>query len=105
MNLVADKWKIADSGVFQTKAEKLVWDEATKEWQVQLVQQRNGEPPLTINIRSPVCRCRQRRAQLAEAASLPGDHGLSGEDLPYVALELRAHWRFTDGFISYELTR
>ncbi|KAJ9631740.1 hypothetical protein H2203_000140 [Taxawa tesnikishii (nom. ined.)] len=31
-NLVAEKWGVANSAVFQTKAEKLEWDEAVKEW-------------------------------------------------------------------------
>jgi len=51
-NLVAEKWHIVNSAVFQTKAENLVWDEATKEWLVELVQKRTGEPPQTLNVRS-----------------------------------------------------
>ncbi|KUJ08304.1 FAD/NAD(P)-binding domain-containing protein [Mollisia scopiformis] len=51
-NFVAEKWKIAGSAVFQTKAEKLVWDEENKEWQVELVQRRKGVPAQTLNIRS-----------------------------------------------------
>jgi cation diffusion facilitator CzcD-associated flavoprotein CzcO len=49
-NLVAEKWNVASSTIFQTKAEKLVLDEATKEWKVELVQTRKGEPPQTLNI-------------------------------------------------------
>jgi cation diffusion facilitator CzcD-associated flavoprotein CzcO len=51
-NLAAEKFNIAPYAVFQTKAEKLVWDEASKEWQVELVQKRNGEEPQRLNIRS-----------------------------------------------------
>jgi cation diffusion facilitator CzcD-associated flavoprotein CzcO len=51
-NLVAKKWGIANSAVFQTRATKMVWDEAAKDWQVELVQQRKGEPEQTLNIRS-----------------------------------------------------
>lgn len=51
-NLIAEKYYIADSAVFLTKAEKLVWNEETKEWEVQLTQSRKGEPPQTLNIRS-----------------------------------------------------
>ena len=51
-DLVADKCGVTDSAVFQTRAQKLVWDEAAKEWQVELVQQRKGELPQTLNIRS-----------------------------------------------------
>ena len=51
-NLVAEKYNVANSAVFLTKAEKLVWDEATKEWQVELVQRLRGKPPQTLNIRS-----------------------------------------------------
>ena len=43
---------MAASAVFQTRAQKLVWDEKTKEWQVELVQQRKGESPQTLNVRS-----------------------------------------------------
>ncbi|KAI9666523.1 MAG: hypothetical protein M1821_004459 [Bathelium mastoideum] len=52
-NLVAHKWGIAESAVFQTKAEKMVWDEASKEWRVELVQQREGEAPQLLSIRTP----------------------------------------------------
>ncbi|KAF2250183.1 FAD/NAD(P)-binding domain-containing protein [Trematosphaeria pertusa] len=52
-NLAAQKWGMADSAVFQTKAQKLVWDEEAKEWRVELVQQRKGEQPQTLNIRAP----------------------------------------------------
>jgi cation diffusion facilitator CzcD-associated flavoprotein CzcO len=48
--LVAKKWGVTDSAVFQTKAQKLVWDAEAKEWQVQLVQQRKGEDSQTLNI-------------------------------------------------------
>ena len=51
-NLVAEKWDVANSAVFQTKAEKLEWDETTKEWQVELVQRYKGKPPQKLNIRS-----------------------------------------------------
>jgi cation diffusion facilitator CzcD-associated flavoprotein CzcO len=51
-NLIAEKWNIADSAVFCTKAEKLVWDETTKEWQVELVQKSPGELPQKLNVRS-----------------------------------------------------
>ncbi|CZR60107.1 related to monooxigenase [Phialocephala subalpina] len=51
-NLIAEKWNVAGSAVFQTKAEKLVWDEATKGWQVELVQKMKGKPPQTLNIHS-----------------------------------------------------
>ncbi|KAJ5113013.1 hypothetical protein N7456_001547 [Penicillium angulare] len=43
-NLVTRKWNIAECGVFQTQAQKIVWDEAAKEWQVNLVQCRKGGP-------------------------------------------------------------
>ena len=49
-NLVAKKWGLADSAVFQTKAEKIVWNEAAKEWEVELTQHRKGEPACTMNI-------------------------------------------------------
>ncbi|KAF2811306.1 FAD/NAD(P)-binding domain-containing protein [Mytilinidion resinicola] len=52
-DLVAQKWGVADSAVFQTKAETLEWDEESKEWQVELVQQRHGEQPQTLHIRAP----------------------------------------------------
>jgi cation diffusion facilitator CzcD-associated flavoprotein CzcO len=51
-HLAAEKWGLADSTVWQTKAQKLVWDEDSKEWQVELVQQRKGEQPQTLNIRA-----------------------------------------------------
>jgi cation diffusion facilitator CzcD-associated flavoprotein CzcO len=51
-NLVAERYNIANKGVFLTKAEKLVWDEEMKEWQVQLTQSRKGESPHTLTVRS-----------------------------------------------------
>jgi len=51
-DLIAQKWKIADSAVFLTKAEKLEWDESTKEWKVELVQKGKGKQPQTLNVRS-----------------------------------------------------
>jgi cation diffusion facilitator CzcD-associated flavoprotein CzcO len=51
-NLIAEKWNIAGSAVFCTKAERLAWDEVTKEWQVDLVQKRPGELPQKLNVRS-----------------------------------------------------
>ena len=50
--LIAEKWGLAASAVFQTRAQKLEWDDSAKEWQVELVQQRKGESPQTLNIRS-----------------------------------------------------
>ncbi|KAF2708187.1 FAD/NAD(P)-binding domain-containing protein [Pleomassaria siparia CBS 279.74] len=49
---VAQKWGLVDSAVFQTKADKLVWDEENKEWQVDLVQTRKGEQVQRLNIRA-----------------------------------------------------
>jgi cation diffusion facilitator CzcD-associated flavoprotein CzcO len=51
-DFAAKKWGVADSAVFQTKADKLVWDDNLKEWQVELVQKRKGEQPQTLNIRA-----------------------------------------------------
>ena len=48
--LAAEKWGLDGCAVSQTKAEKMVWDEDAKEWQVELVQQRKGEAPQTLNI-------------------------------------------------------
>lgn len=49
---VAEKWGLSGSAVFQTKAQKMVWDGAAKAWRVELIQQRKGRPPQTLNIRS-----------------------------------------------------
>jgi cation diffusion facilitator CzcD-associated flavoprotein CzcO len=51
-NLAAEKWGLADSAVFQTKAENLAWEDESKEWQVELIQKRKGEQPHTSNIRA-----------------------------------------------------
>ena len=51
-NLIAEKWDLVGSAVFQTRAEKIEWDDAAKDWQVDLVQQRQGESPQTLKIRS-----------------------------------------------------
>lgn len=48
---IADKWNITNSAVFQTKAEKLLWDETAKEWQVELVQ-RKGNHSQDLTVRS-----------------------------------------------------
>ncbi|KAJ6154966.1 hypothetical protein N7485_013335 [Penicillium canescens] len=51
-NLVAQQFGLAHYGVFQTQAQKLVWDENAKEWQVDLVQHRKDEAPRVLSIRS-----------------------------------------------------
>ena len=51
-NLVAQQFGLVDSGVFQTQAQKLVWDEDAKEWQVDLSQRRKDEAPRGLSIRS-----------------------------------------------------
>ncbi|KAF1970487.1 FAD/NAD(P)-binding domain-containing protein [Bimuria novae-zelandiae CBS 107.79] len=52
-NLLAQKWGITESAVFQTQAQKLVWDETAKEWQIELKQQRSGKEPQILNICAP----------------------------------------------------
>lgn len=52
VNLVAQKWGLMDCAVFQTQAQKIVWDEDDKEWVVDLIQRRKGQPPETLQIRS-----------------------------------------------------
>ncbi|KAJ5656212.1 hypothetical protein N7507_008162 [Penicillium longicatenatum] len=52
VNLVARKWGLVDSAVFQTQAQKMVWDEDAKEWLVDLIQCRKGQSPETLQIRS-----------------------------------------------------
>lgn len=48
----ARKWGLSESTVWQTKAEKLVWDEDSKAWQVELVQKRKEEQPQTLNVKA-----------------------------------------------------
>ncbi|KAJ5165890.1 hypothetical protein N7492_006186 [Penicillium capsulatum] len=50
--LVTQKWGIAECGVFGTKAQKFTWDEDSKEWQVDLTQQRSGGSSKSLQIRS-----------------------------------------------------
>ncbi|KAJ4245508.1 hypothetical protein NW762_014017 [Fusarium torreyae] len=52
--LVAQKWGVADSAVFQTKAKKLAWHEDAKEWEVELTNMRPGESPQELTIRSRI---------------------------------------------------
>ncbi|KAF2865542.1 hypothetical protein BDV95DRAFT_256250 [Massariosphaeria phaeospora] len=49
-NLAAEKWGLNNSAVFQTKAEKLAWNEESKEWHVELSQQRTDEQPKTLKV-------------------------------------------------------
>lgn len=49
-NLIAEKWGLTQTAVFQTGAQKLEWDEDIKEWKVDLVQHRKGELSQTLNI-------------------------------------------------------
>ncbi|GAD91865.1 monooxygenase [Paecilomyces variotii No. 5] len=73
MNLVAEKWGVSERAVFQTAAQKLQWDEAGKEWQVDLIQCRKGEPPQTLNIRASFV---VMANGLAHWPKLPGVPGL-----------------------------
>lgn len=52
VNLVAEKYGLTDCAVFQTQAEKIVWDNDAKEWSVHLIQRRKGHAPETLQIRS-----------------------------------------------------
>lgn len=52
VELVAEKWGLTDCAVFQTQAQKIVWDEDTKEWVVDLIQRRKNQPSETLQIRS-----------------------------------------------------
>lgn len=52
VNLVTQKWGLIDCAVFQTQAQKIVWDEDAKEWVVDLIQRRKGQAPETLQIRS-----------------------------------------------------
>ncbi|KAF8862082.1 flavin-binding monooxygenase-like family protein [Acephala macrosclerotiorum] len=78
-NLVAEKWNVTGSAIFQTKAEKLVWDEATKGWQVELVQTRKGEPPQTLNIRSQFVAMVNGVLNYPKLLKLPGVLDYQGE--------------------------
>jgi cation diffusion facilitator CzcD-associated flavoprotein CzcO len=51
--LVAERWGLTASAVWQTKAEKLSWDEGAKEWLMTLAQQHRNEAPQELNIRTP----------------------------------------------------
>ncbi|KAM0547500.1 hypothetical protein ACHAPJ_010373 [Fusarium lateritium] len=52
--LVAQKWGVAGSAVFQTKAKKLAWHEDAKEWEVELTNMRPVESPQELTIRSRI---------------------------------------------------
>jgi len=73
-NILAEKWNLVDSAVFCTKATKLVWDEESKEWQVDLLQSKKGKQPHTINIRS---RFVAVVAGVLHWPKLPGIEGIS----------------------------
>ncbi|TVY81020.1 FAD-binding monooxygenase ausC [Lachnellula suecica] len=49
-NLVAERYGISDSAVFLTTAERLEWNETSKEWHAKLTQ-RKGDPQ-TLNVRA-----------------------------------------------------
>lgn len=51
-NLIVQKWGLGECAVFQTQAQKIVWDDDAKEWTVNLIQHRKGQPPETLQIRS-----------------------------------------------------
>ncbi|KAF4633957.1 hypothetical protein G7Y89_g4155 [Cudoniella acicularis] len=78
-NLVAEKWNFAGSAVFCTKAEKLVWDEATKEWQVKLIQKRKGVLPQTLNIHARFMATVNGVLHWPKLPGLPGIPDFQGE--------------------------
>ncbi|OAK93511.1 flavin-binding monooxygenase-like family protein [Phaeosphaeriaceae sp. SRC1lsM3a] len=51
-NTVAERWGLTESAVFQAKANKLVWDEASKEWRVELAQTRNQKQPRELTVQA-----------------------------------------------------
>ncbi|KAJ5898036.1 hypothetical protein N7504_008324 [Penicillium tannophilum] len=52
VDIVAQKWGLVDCAVFQTQAQKIVWDDDAKDWSVDLIQLRKGQSPETLQIRS-----------------------------------------------------
>ncbi|PVI04021.1 flavin-binding monooxygenase-like family protein [Periconia macrospinosa] len=71
-NLIADKWGISNSAVFQTKAQQLTWDEEHKEWVVKLEQRRTGEEPLKLDVRADYVVTVNGPLNWAKLPGLPG---------------------------------
>jgi len=51
-NIMAEKWNLVNSAVFLTKAEKMVWNEENKEWEVDLVQHQKSQPAQRLKVQS-----------------------------------------------------
>lgn len=71
-NLLATKWNVADSAVFQTQAERLVWDEESKEWVVELKQERSGEEPVALTVRAQFVVASNGPLHWPKLAGVPG---------------------------------
>ncbi|KAJ5752251.1 hypothetical protein N7520_009168 [Penicillium odoratum] len=72
VNLVAEKWGLTKCAVFKTQAEKIVWDNDSKEWIVDLLQCREEESPETIQIRSKFVTIAAGILNLPKLPSIPG---------------------------------
>jgi len=77
--LVAKKWGLADSGVFQTKATKLEWDEESKEWKVELEQTRKGQKPQTTTVRATSVSMNNGVLSWPKLPSIPGILDFKGD--------------------------
>ncbi|KAF2827982.1 flavin-binding monooxygenase-like family protein [Ophiobolus disseminans] len=53
---VAEKWGLKERAVWLTKAERMVWDEEGKEWEVELVQKKDGVEE-KVNVRAGFVAC------------------------------------------------
>ncbi|KAF2009123.1 FAD/NAD(P)-binding domain-containing protein [Aaosphaeria arxii CBS 175.79] len=51
-NLIAEKWDLSRRIAFQTKAQKLTYDENNKEWVVKLEQRQADKEPLQLDVRA-----------------------------------------------------
>lgn len=54
VNLVAQRWGLVNCGVFQTQAEKMVWDDDARVWSVELVQRRKDKDPERLRVRCKI---------------------------------------------------
>jgi cation diffusion facilitator CzcD-associated flavoprotein CzcO len=78
-NLAAEKWGVTQSAVWQTKADKLSWDEDAREWEVEIRQQRKDVESQTLTIRAQFVAAVNGALHWPKLPGIPGILDYKGE--------------------------
>ena len=78
-NSIVERYDLTDRAAFCTKAERLVWDEAAKEWETSLSQTIECQPSRKVTIRSPFVIITGGLFNVPRLPGVPGILSFNGE--------------------------